>query len=78
MTRIDRIRSDLTMAQHRGLVRDWYCYSPGDRHGRRWVTSVKTADMGFVDRTFTTRQCEEVASILAAGRSLTYDYVNAI
>jgi len=72
--RIDRIRCDLNMAQHHGLVRDRYCYAPGDG-GRRWVVSIRTADMGLINRTLTTRETESLAYRLAAGEALTYDQV---
>jgi hypothetical protein len=54
MNRVTRIRNRLNRAAARGRVTDYYAYSPGDRHGRRWVLSLP----GWITRTCSTRELE--------------------
>jgi hypothetical protein len=72
MGRIDAIRTSAKTAQEKGFLRGAYMYAPGDV-GRRWVGSILTSDMGFIDRTLSTKEAERVYADLARGVLPLYD-----
>jgi hypothetical protein len=72
MNRIDAIRTNAKVAQERGNLQGAYMYAPGDR-GRLWVGSIRTRDMGFVDRTLSTKDAERVYAELACDDLPSYE-----
>jgi hypothetical protein len=70
--RRDRIYADWARAEASGLGEIVYCYSPGDRHGRRWVCNFMADGYGRVDRTLSTREAEALGALLARGKTPAY------